>query len=71
GGRATWGQPGKLSDDRRSTGYRHCWSARLGMKTALVRTGRFAPDTDYPAELPRPDWDINSLSELSQILFCS
>ncbi|MCG7983938.1 MAG: HAD-IIA family hydrolase [Candidatus Thiodiazotropha lotti] len=46
-------------------------AARLGMKTALVRTGRFAPNTEYPAELPRPDWDINSLSELSQILFYS
>jgi HAD superfamily hydrolase (TIGR01450 family) len=44
-------------------------AARLGMQTALVRTGRFAPKTPYPLELPSPDWDINSLSDLAQILF--
>ncbi|MEW8624861.1 MAG: HAD-IIA family hydrolase [Candidatus Thiodiazotropha sp.] len=44
-------------------------AARLGMKTALVRTGRFARGTPYPVELPSPDWDIDSLSALSQIIF--
>ena len=43
-------------------------AAMLGMKTALVRTGRFAPGAPYPAELPSPDWDLNSLTELSQII---
>jgi HAD superfamily hydrolase (TIGR01450 family) len=43
-------------------------AARLGMMTALVRTGRFAPGEPYPVGLPRPDWDLNSLAELSQIL---
>jgi HAD superfamily hydrolase (TIGR01450 family) len=43
-------------------------AARLGMKTALVRTGRFAPGEPYPVGLPSPDWDLDSLTELSQML---
>lgn len=39
-------------------------AARLGMMTALVRTGRFAPGAPWPEGLPEPDWDVNSLSEL-------
>ena len=44
-------------------------AARLGMKTALVRTGRFATGEAYPKQLPKPDWDLDSLSELGSILF--
>ncbi|MCG8053307.1 MAG: HAD-IIA family hydrolase [Candidatus Thiodiazotropha endolucinida] len=44
-------------------------AARLGMMTVLVRTGRFAPGTPYPPELPGADWDVDSLTELGQILF--
>jgi len=43
-------------------------AARLGMATALVRTGRFAPGTHWPAGLPRPDWDVDSLSQLLPLL---
>jgi len=39
-------------------------AARLGMRTALVRTGRFAPGDPWPAGIPRPDWDSESLAEL-------
>lgn len=42
-------------------------AARLGMRTALVRTGRFAPDAPYPADAPPPTWDVSSLTELSRI----
>ncbi|OOZ35610.1 HAD-IIA family hydrolase [Solemya velesiana gill symbiont] len=41
-------------------------AAALGMQTALVRTGRFAPGEDWPAALPRPDWDVSSLGDLVQ-----
>jgi HAD superfamily hydrolase (TIGR01450 family) len=44
-------------------------AARLGLQTALVRTGRFAPGTRYPVGLPKPDWDVNSLTELASIIF--
>jgi len=37
-------------------------AARLGMWTALVRTGRFAPDADWPASIPAPDWDCTDLA---------
>lgn len=43
-------------------------AARLGMQTALVRTGRFGVDAVYPQDLPRPDWDCQDLSELSEKL---
>lgn len=39
-------------------------AARIGMRTALVRTGRFSPGDPYPENLPRPDWDVNNLTEL-------
>ncbi len=39
-------------------------AAPLGMRTALVRTGRFLPGAPWPEDLPRPDWDVNSLPEL-------
>lgn len=35
-----------------------------GIATVLVRTGRFAPGEEYPPDLPKPDFDINDLSEL-------
>ena len=41
-------------------------AAGLGMITALVRTGRFAPGADYPADLHRPDIDVHDLSALWQ-----
>ncbi len=41
---------------------------KLGIKTALVRTGRFAPGAVLPLSMQKPDWDVNSLSEL-QCLF--
>ena len=43
-------------------------AARLGMQTALVRTGRFAPGEPWPMDLPRPDWDVESLPQLLQQL---
>ena len=43
-------------------------AARLGLRTALVRTGRFAPGAPYPEALHAPDIDVNSLSELLQRL---
>lgn len=36
----------------------------LGMKTALVRTGRFAPGEAWPDDINRPDLDVDSLAEL-------
>lgn len=39
-------------------------AARLGMFTALVRSGRFAPSDPWPEALPRPDWDCTNLSEM-------
>ncbi len=44
-------------------------AAALGMQTALVRTGRFAPGAPWPEDLPRPDWDVESLGQLTQ--YCS
>jgi NagD protein len=41
-------------------------TAAIGMQTALVRTGRFAPGEIYPDELPRPDWDVECLEQLVQ-----
>jgi len=39
-------------------------AAALGMKTALVRTGRFSPGAPLPDGLPTPDWDVDSLQAL-------
>ena len=36
----------------------------LGMKTALVRTGRFSPGASLPEDLPVPDWDVDNLEYL-------
>ena len=41
---------------------------RLGMWTALVRTGRFAPGRDWVAGLPRPDLDVDDLGRLMDAL---
>jgi HAD superfamily hydrolase (TIGR01450 family) len=43
-------------------------AARLGMWTAMVRTGRFAPGAPWPDGLPRPDWDVESLVDLTTAL---
>jgi len=37
---------------------------RLGMRTAMVRTGRLAPGAPWPPGLPAPDWDVESLEQL-------
>jgi len=37
---------------------------RLGLKTALVRTGRFSVDAPWPAEQAPPDWDVTDLKQL-------
>jgi FMN phosphatase YigB (HAD superfamily) len=44
-------------------------AARLGMQTALVRTGRFAPSEPWPKDLPRPDWDMVGLPQLLEVIF--
>lgn len=41
---------------------------RLGMWSALVRTGRFAPGVAWPQGLPRPDFDLSGLPELIEVL---
>lgn len=43
-------------------------AAALGMRTALVRTGRFLPGTPLPDNLPLPDWDVENLEHLLQAL---
>ncbi|MBK1733066.1 HAD-IIA family hydrolase [Thiococcus pfennigii] len=43
-------------------------AARLGMWTALVRTGRFAPGAPWPTEIPVPDWDLVDLAALTRAL---
>jgi len=43
-------------------------AVRLGLRTALVRTGRFAPGAPWPADLPPPDLDVDGLSELGRRL---
>ncbi len=40
---------------------------KLGIKTALVRTGRFAPGVALPLSMQEPDWDVNSLPELQRL----
>ena len=40
----------------------------LGMRTALVRTGRFAPGQELPSDMQKPDADVLSLSELWDML---
>lgn len=43
-------------------------AARLGMQTALVRTGRFSPGEPWPQGLPSADWDVDDLQQLSNAL---
>lgn len=43
-------------------------AARLGMWTALVRTGRFGAGDPWPDDLPRPDWDAVDLPALAAAL---
>jgi HAD superfamily hydrolase (TIGR01450 family) len=42
-------------------------AAALGMRTALVRTGRFSPNAPWPKALPRPDWDVAELAALLDV----
>ena len=41
---------------------------RVGMRTALLRTGRFAPGEALPAGVAPPDWDVPSLAELEHCM---
>jgi NagD protein len=43
-------------------------AALLGIRTALVRTGRFSSKHCYPNNLKKPDWDGNNLTELAEAL---
>ncbi len=43
-------------------------AARLGMMTALVRTGRFAVGDPWPQGMPRPTWDVTDLVALKTLL---
>jgi len=43
-------------------------ATRLGMWTALVRTGRFAGGAPWPEGLPRPDLDLDTLADLTVAL---
>ncbi len=43
-------------------------AAELGMRTALVRSGRFHPQDNLPDYCDKPDWDVNSLAELQRLL---
>jgi HAD superfamily hydrolase (TIGR01450 family) len=36
----------------------------IGMRSALVRTGRFKPGAAWPESIPRPDWDEPDLPSL-------
>ncbi|BAN69270.1 HAD-IIA family hydrolase [endosymbiont of unidentified scaly snail isolate Monju] len=39
-------------------------AARVGLRCALVRTGRFLPGASWPAGEPPPDWDVPDLRSL-------
>ena len=41
---------------------------RVGMWTALVRTGRFAPGAAWPLDMPKPDFDVTGLPALVEAL---
>jgi len=43
-------------------------AARLGMPTAMVRTGRFAPGEPWPSALPAPDIDVDDLDALAGLI---
>ena len=36
----------------------------VGMRAALVRSGRFGPNASWPVDLPRPHWDALDLPQL-------
>jgi NagD protein len=40
----------------------------LGIKTALVRTGRFVPGEQLPETMSLPDWDVDNLMQLKELL---
>lgn len=42
-------------------------AVRAGMRAALVRTGRFAPQAPWPDGIPRPHWDVADLASLLDI----
>ncbi len=70
----------RMAAERLGVALQDCWmvgdrpdtdiagAAALGIKTALVRTGRFAPDDTWPQGLPRPDLDCRNLDELMSAL---
>ncbi|MDX2506065.1 MAG: HAD-IIA family hydrolase [Gammaproteobacteria bacterium] len=41
---------------------------QLGIQTALVRTGRFAPGEKLPGTMQPPDWDVDNLIQLKNSL---
>lgn len=41
---------------------------QLGIQTALVRTGRFAPAEALPELMSAPDWDVENLMQLKALL---
>ena len=41
---------------------------QLGIQTALVRTGRFAPGEKLPDIISAPDWDVENLMQLKKSL---
>ena len=41
---------------------------QLGIQTALVRTGRFAPGEPLPDNMVPPDWDVENLQQLKTSL---
>ncbi|MDJ0806947.1 MAG: HAD-IIA family hydrolase [Gammaproteobacteria bacterium] len=43
-------------------------AAALGMRTALVRTGRFLPGDTWPEGLVKPDWDVENLQHLRHFI---
>ncbi len=43
-------------------------AVRCGLRTALVRSGRFVPGEPWPAALPRPDLDVDDLDQLTAAL---
>ncbi|MFK5985002.1 MAG: HAD-IIA family hydrolase [Pseudomonadota bacterium] len=40
---------------------------QLGIQTALVRTGRFAPGEKLPDNMLCPDWDVDNLKQLKKL----
>lgn len=40
---------------------------QLGIQTALVRTGRFAPGEALPDNMEKPDWDVDNLKQFQEM----